>query len=212
MAKRKCLSVLIKILSPMDCLLQPRAIYIWWNMKKMYIKLDLKATFFLNLQQMGKVIRAFCWHQNIVPKGLSVIAAGLYTYIKSLKMCIKSDFFFKLAMSGQSDKGFLFTSKVSPQGVLCPYPGAIYICIKSLNVYKIGFWRYHFETCYIWAKRKGLSVIKILSPMCCLPLLWATCVYMIVEKHIKSDSEIVLKLAKNGQSDKGFLLTSTFWS
>ena len=39
--------------------------------------------------------------------------------------------------------------------------------------------------------------------------------YIYVEKHekncIKSDfKEIVLKLAANGQSDKGFLLTSTF--
>ena len=42
---------------------------------------------------MGKVIRAFCWHQKFVPKGLFALAPGLYTYIKSLKMCIKSDFF-----------------------------------------------------------------------------------------------------------------------
>ena len=35
--------------------------------------------------------------------------------------------------------------------------------------------------------------------------------YIHVEKRIKSDfKEIVLKLATNGQSDKGFLLTSTF--
>ena len=92
-AKRKGLSTVIKILSPMDCLPLPGAMYIWWNMKKMYIKSDFKAIF-LNLQQMGKVISAVCWHQNCVPKGLSVLAPGLYTSIKSLKMCIKSDFFF----------------------------------------------------------------------------------------------------------------------
>ena len=58
--------------------------------------------------------------------------------------------------------GFLLTSNVCPQGVVCPCPGAIYI-IESLK-------------------------------MC-----------------IKSDFEkIILKLAPNGQSDKGFLLTSTF--
>ena len=73
------------------------------------------------------------------------------------------------------------------------------------NMYKIRFRRDHFETCNIWAKRKGLSVvIKILSRG-----------YIHVKKHektcIKSDfNEIVLKLATNGQSDKGFLLTSTF--
>ena len=116
--------------------------------------------------------------------------------------------FFKLATNWQSDKGFLLTSKVCPQGVLCPCPGAIYMYKIIKNVYKIRFWRDHFETCNIWAKRKGLSVvIKILSPMCCLPLLR--------EKHekmcLKSDfKDIVLKLATNGQSGKGFLLTSTF--
>ena len=47
---------------------------------------------FLNCQQMGKVIRNFCWRQNFVPKGLSVPALGLYTCIKSFKMCLKSYF------------------------------------------------------------------------------------------------------------------------
>ena len=71
----------------------------------------------------------------------------------------------------------------------------------------------HFETCNIWAKRKGLSVvINILSPMGCLPLPGA--IYM-WKKHIKmvkkSDfKEIVFKLATNGQCDKEFLLTSKF--
>ena len=55
-------------------------------------------------------------------------------------MCIKSEFkevCLKFAINGQSDKGFLLTSKVCPQGVLCPWPGAIYMykiikmCIKS---------------------------------------------------------------------------------
>ena len=89
-AKRKGLSVVIKILTPVDCLPLPRAIFIWWNMKKMYIKSDFKALFVLNLQQMGKMIRAFCWHQKFVPKGLSALAPGLYTYIKLLRMCLKS--------------------------------------------------------------------------------------------------------------------------
>ena len=141
--------------------------------KKMYIKSDFKAIF-LNLQQMGKMIRAFCWHQKFVPKGLSALALGLYTYIKSLKTCIKSDFFFlNLQRMGKSDKGFLLTSKVCPQGVVCPCPGAVYMYKIIKNVYKIRFWRDHFETCNIWAKRKGLSVvIKILSPRACLPLPW----------------------------------------
>ena len=74
-AKRKGLSVVIKILSSMDCLPLLGALYIWRNTKRMYIKSDFKA-FFVNLQQMGKVIRAFCWHQKFVPKVLSALARG----------------------------------------------------------------------------------------------------------------------------------------
>ena len=171
-----------QILSPMDCLPLPWAIYIWWHMKKMYIKSDFKAIFFkpetngqsdkgflltskfcpegvvcpcpgainiykviknvyiirflfLNLQWMGKVIRAFCWHQKFVPKGLYALAPGLYTYIKSLKMCIKSDFeeiILKLATNGQSDKGFLLTSTFVPKGLSAPALG-LYFCIKALK-------------------------------------------------------------------------------
>ena len=57
-----------------------------------------------------------------------------------------------------------------------------------IHVYKIRFRRDHFETCNIWAKRKGLSVgIKILSQMCCLPLSGA--IYM--WKNMKKRVEIV---------------------
>ena len=67
--------------------------------------------------KMAKVIRAFCCHQKLVPKGLSAHAPGLYTYIISLTMCIKSDLF-KLATKGQgdqSDKGSLLPSKFVPK-------------------------------------------------------------------------------------------------
>ena len=60
---------------------------------------------------------------------------------KHKKMCIKSEFkeiILKLATNGQSDLGFLLTSKLCHQGVVCFWPGAIYmhenikkICIKS---------------------------------------------------------------------------------
>ena len=183
-AKGKGLSVVIKILSPMDYLPLPRAIYIWWNMKTMYIKSDFKAIFFkaatngqsdkgfpltskvcpqgvvspcpgaiyiykiiknlyrirfgfLNLQQMGKGIRAFYWHQKFVPKGLYAFAPGLFIYIKSLKMCIKSDFeeiILKLATNGQSNKGFHLIINICPQGVICSFPGAIYM-YKSIKIY-----------------------------------------------------------------------------
>ena len=76
-------------------------------------------------------------------------------------MCIKSEFkemCLKLATNGGSDKGFLLTPKVCPQG-------AIYMYKIIKNVYKIRFRRDHFETCNIVAKRKGLSIIiKIFVP------------------------------------------------
>ena len=142
---------------------------------------------------MVEVVRAFCWHQKFVPKEFYALAPGLYTCIKSLKMCIKSDFeetilklatygqrekafllsskfcphwivcpclgpiyiwwnmkkmhikldfkamFFKPTTNGKSDKGFLLTSKVYPQRLICPCPGTIYIYKIIKNVYKIRF-------------------------------------------------------------------------
>ena len=51
-------------------------------------------------------------------------------------MCIKSEFkeiCLKLATNGRSDKGFLLTSKVCPQGVFCSCH-RLYTCIKSLKM------------------------------------------------------------------------------
>ena len=87
---------------------------------------------FLNLQRMGKVIRAFCWHQEFVPKGLYALAPRLYTCIKSLKMCIISDFeefILKPATYGQREKAFLLSSKFCPQCVVYYCPG-LYTCGK----------------------------------------------------------------------------------
>ena len=53
-------------------------------------------------------------------------------------MCINSEFkeiCLKLATNGRSDKGFLLTSKVCPQGVFCPWPRAIYMYQIIKNVY-----------------------------------------------------------------------------
>ena len=109
----------------------PGAIYIYKIIKNVY-----KIRFlFLNLQRMGKVIRAFCWHQKFVPKGLYALAPGLYTCIKSLKICIKSDFeeiILKLATNGQSDKGFLLTSTFVRKGLSAPALG-LYTCVKALK-------------------------------------------------------------------------------
>ena len=121
-------------------------------------------------------------------------------------MCVKSEFkeiYLKLATNGRSNKGFLLTTKVCHR--------AIYMYKIIKNVYNIRFRRDHFETCNIWAKRKGLSVvIKFLSPMGCLPQPGAIYIW---KKHIKNGKksdlkEIFFKLATNGQRDKGFLLTS----
>ena len=90
---------------------------------------------------MGKEKRPFCC-QNFVPNGLSAPARGYIHMVKQKKMYIKLDFkaiFFKPATNGQSDKGFLMTSKVCLQGVVCPCLGAIYIYKIIKNVYKIRF-------------------------------------------------------------------------
>ena len=75
---------------------------------------------------MIEVTRAFCWHKKFVPKRFSAFAPGLYTCIKSLKMCIKSDFeeiILKLATFWQREKAFLLSSKFCPQGTVCHCPG-----------------------------------------------------------------------------------------
>ena len=52
-------------------------------------KIRDERDFFLNLQQMVKVIKPFCWDPNFDPKALSAPASGLYTRDKRLQ----SDFF-----------------------------------------------------------------------------------------------------------------------
>ena len=77
---------------------------------------------------------------NFVTKGLSAPVTGLYTCIKSLKKCIKSDFneiFLKLVANDRSDKRFLLTSKFCPLGLSAPTSGYMHLlnhekmCIKS---------------------------------------------------------------------------------
>ena len=70
-------SVDIKILSPGDC--QPLSCgYIHLlNHEKMSMKSEV--------EQMTKVMRPSCWHQNVGPNVLSAPAQGLYTCRKSWK-------------------------------------------------------------------------------------------------------------------------------
>ena len=94
--------------------------------------------FLWNLQQIGKVIRPFCWHQNFVRWGLSTPVPGLYTCFKSSKKKkkkkkmyrIRPTTFFKLATNGWSARTFLLTSKFCPLGTVWSCPG-LYTCIKS---------------------------------------------------------------------------------
>ena len=45
-----------------------------------------------NLQHMTRVTKGLCLYKHSDPTGFSAPAQGLYTCIKSLKMCIKPDF------------------------------------------------------------------------------------------------------------------------
>ena len=110
-------------------------------MKKVYLKSDFKAIFFLlNLQQIGK-----------------------------------------------SNKGFLPTSKVCPQGVVCPCPGAIYIYIIIKNVNK--------KQIFLNLQRMG-KVIRAfcwhqhLSPRGCLPLPWAIYIYKNIEIYTRTRYQV----------------------
>ena len=135
----------------------------------MCIKSDFEEII-LKLATYRQREKAFLLSSKFCPQWIVCPCLGLYIYMVKheknvYKIGLQSNFF-KPAKNGQSIKGFLLTSKVCPQGVVCPCPGAIYIYKIIKNVFKIRFRRDHFETCNIWAKRKGFSVvIKILSPM-----------------------------------------------
>ena len=82
-----------------------------------------------NLQQMTRVTKGLCWYKNFDPKGLSSPALGLDTcrIFWNLQQMGKV-IFLKLVTNDQSEKMFLLTSKFCTLGVVCPCPGAIYIC------------------------------------------------------------------------------------
>ena len=66
----------------------PRGYLYVLNHEKYCIKSDSKR-FLWNLQQMGKWIRSFCWHQNFVRWGLSAPAQVIYTCINPSHAAIK---------------------------------------------------------------------------------------------------------------------------
>ena len=161
---------------------------------------------------MDKVKRLFCWHQDFVHKGFSAPAPGLYTCGKTLKnvykIRIQRYFVWNLQHMVKVIRAFCWHQKIALQGVFCPCPGAICMYKIFKNVYKIRFQRDHFETCNIWAKSKGLSiVIKILSPVDYLPLPGAIYIWWNMKKmYIKSDFKaIFLNLQQIGKVIRGCL-------
>ena len=84
---------------------------------------------------MVEVIMAFCWHPKFVPKRFSALAPGLYTCIKSLKMCIKSDFeeiIWNLHYTGKEKRPYCCHQNFVPKGLSVPALG-LYTCIKALK-------------------------------------------------------------------------------
>ena len=138
-----------------------------------YVKSDFKDIF-LKLATNGQNDKVFLLTSGFCPQWVVCPCPGAIYMWKNIKKVYKVRIqrdLFELAANGLSDKGFLLTSKVCPDGVFCSCPGAAYMYKIIKNVYKIKFRRDHFETCNLWGKRKCLSVvIKILSPMDCLPL------------------------------------------
>ena len=121
-------SIDIKILSLVAVCPCPGAIYSIKSWKKIVWNQTSKR-FVWNLEQMGKVIKPFCWHQNSIPLGLSAGPQGCIHVLSHEKICIKSDFkdiFLKLATNEWSNKTFLLTMVA-----VWPCPGAIYYtCIN----------------------------------------------------------------------------------
>ena len=122
-------------------------------------------------------------------------------------MCIISDFdFFLLETNKQSDKGFLLTSKVCPNGLYALASG-LYACKISLQMcIKPDFKDIILKLATYGQREKAFLLSSKLCPK------FVVCPargYIHVENMKKKRVEIVLKLATNRQSDKGFLLTST---
>ena len=138
--------LLISKLCPLGAVCSlPRGYIYVLNHEKNWKKIRLQRDFFetCNLQQMGKVIRPFCWHRNFVPWRLSTPAPGLYTCIKHEKNCLKSDFMNTCIKSWKK------------------------------KMYKIKLQRNFFETCNKWPKWQDVPVdIRISSSRRCQPLPW----------------------------------------
>ena len=132
-------------------------------MKKICIKSDFKEIL-LKLATNGQSDKAFLLTSNVVPKGLSAAPAlGLYTCIKSLKMCKKSDFkvmFLKLATNGQCDKALSVDIKtLSPGGLPLPWG---YTHAKGIFL----------ELVQNDGNDKSFQMLPELVPSGCMPMSW----------------------------------------
>ena len=162
------------------------------------------------------------WHEvyvyikNLKQVGCQPLSRG-YIRIKTSKhvyeIRLQRNVFLKLTLNGQSDKAFLLTSNLCPQGVVYPYPRAIYMWKKTL---KMCIKSEYKEICLKLATNgrsdKGFLMTSKVCPQagfCPCPGLY-TCIKLFIMCLKSYFKEIVLKLATNEQSHKGFLWTSTF--
>ena len=178
------------------------------NLYKIRVERD-----FLKLATNDESDKAFLLASNFWPQGVVCPCAGAIYMWKNIKKCVWNqefkEMFLKLTLNGQSDKGFLLTSK------FCLH------CLESIYmwknvkkyIYNQSWKRFFFKLATNVQSDKAFLLASKFWPQCVVcPLPGAIYMWKNMKKTcIKSDfKEIVLKLATNGQSDKGFLLTSTF--
>ena len=139
------------------------------NVYKIKIQRDLFETCNIWSKWLGLSVDI----KSLSPRGFLPLTRGyiymykIITYIwwNMIKMYIKSDFkaiCFKPATNGQSDKGFLLTSKVCPQGVVCHCPGTKYIYKIIRNVYKIRL--FFFKLATNGQSEKGILLTSEVCP------------------------------------------------
>ena len=148
--------------------------FVWEKGKRMdffsetFVVYDLKLA--TDDRSDKKFLLSFCWHQNVVPCGLSVPAPGLYTCIKSWQKLYKIDFkdrFWNLQQMNEVTRHFCWHQTFVPWG-LSAIALVLYTCIK---LYKVRLQRDIFETCNKWRKWQDVPVnIKISSTRGCQPL------------------------------------------
>ena len=113
------------------------------------------------------MIRAFCWHQKFVPKGFSAVAPGLYTCIKSLKMCINQiskRSFWNLQHMGKEKRPFCCHENFVPNGLSAPALGYIHTVKHKKNVYKIGIQSNFFNSASNGQSDEGFLLTSKVCP------------------------------------------------